>query len=176
MPRSDKRALDELRSIKVTRDFMPQAEGSCLIEFGNTRVICSATIEENVPMWLKNSSTGWITAEYGMLPRATGTRVGREKMLTSGRTLEIQRLIGRSLRAVVDTGQLGERTVKVDCDVINADGGKRTASITGGFIALALALQKIKKQGLITRIPLLDYVAAISVGIFNGDSMTDLNY
>jgi len=176
MPRQDGRALEDLRPIKVTKDFMPQAEGSCLIEFGNTRVICSASVEENVPPWLRNSGTGWVTAEYGMLPRSTGTRVSRDKMMGSGRTMEIQRLVGRSLRAVVDLSVLGERTVKVDCDVINADGGTRTASITGGFIALALAFGKLKKQGIIAKLPLLDYVAAISVGNYSGDLMMDLNY
>lgn len=174
MTRNDGRALDKLRKIKVTRDYIKHAEGSCLIECGETRVICTATIEENVPPFLKNSGTGWVTAEYGMLPRSCVTRIQREKI--SGRTMEIQRLIGRSLRAVIDTDILGERTVKIDCDVIQADGGTRTTSITGGFIALGLALMKIKKQGLISQIPLTDYVAAVSVGILQDQFLLDLNY
>ncbi len=176
MSRVDGRKADELRKIKITRNFVKHAEGSCLIECGLTRVICTASVEENVPPFLKGKGTGWVTAEYGMLPRSTDTRMRREKILTSGRTLEIQRLIGRSLRGVVDLKQLGERTVKIDCDVIQADGGTRTASITGGFIALALALGKIKKQNLIDRVPLTDYVAAVSVGIYKGQPLLDLNY
>ncbi len=176
MSRLDGRKPDELRKIKVTKDFVKHAEGSCLIEFGRTRVICTASVEESVPPFLKGKGTGWVTAEYGMLPRSTDTRMKREKTLTSGRTLEIQRLIGRSLRGVVDVEQLGERTVKIDCDVIQADGGTRTASVTGGFIALALALQKIKKQNLIDRVPLIDCVAAVSVGIYRGTALLDLNY
>ena len=140
MSRIDGRKDDKLRKIKVTKDYLKFAEGSCLIEFGDTKVICSATVEENVPPFLKNSGTGWVTAEYGMLPRSCQTRIQREK--TSGRTYEIQRLIGRSLRSVIDTNRLGERTVKIDCDVMQGDGGTRTASITGGFIALADADRK----------------------------------
>ena len=174
MKRIDGRTPNQLRKIKVTKDYIMHPEGSCLIEFGNTRVICTASVEESVPPFLKGKGKGWVTAEYGMLPRSTNTRMNREK--TSGRTMEIQRLIGRSLRGVVDTTKLGERTIKVDCDVIQADGGTRTASITGGFIALALAILKIKKQGLIKEIPLTDYVAAISVGIYKGDLALDLNY
>lgn len=176
MSRIDGRKPDQLREIKVLRDYNKHAEGSCLIEFGDTRVICTASVEESVPPFLKNSGTGWITSEYGMLPRSTNTRMNRDKTATSGRTLEIQRLIGRSLRSVVDMTKLGERTVKIDCDVIQADGGTRTASITGGFIALALALIKIKKEGILREIPLTDYVAAISVGVFKGDMVLDLNY
>ncbi len=176
MPRTDGRNPDQLRKIKIIKNFVKHAEGSCLIECGLTRVICTASVEENVPPFLKGKGTGWVTAEYGMLPRSTDTRMRREKILTSGRTLEIQRLIGRSLRGVVDLKQLGERTVKIDCDVIQADGGTRTASITGGFIALALALGKIKKQNLIDRVPLTDYVAAVSVGIYKGQPLLDLNY
>ena len=176
MPRTDGRNPDQLRKIKIIKNFVKHAEGSCLIECGLTRVICTASVEENVPPFLKGKGTGWVTAEYGMLPRSTDTRMKREKTLTSGRTLEIQRLIGRSLRGVVDLKQLGERTVKIDCDVIQADGGTRTASITGGFIALALALGKIKKQNLIDRVPLTDYVAAVSVGIYKGQPLLDLNY
>jgi len=176
MTRIAGRSFDQLRKIKVTKNFVKHAEGSCLIEFGHTRVICTASVEENVPPFLKGKGTGWVTAEYGMLPRSTDTRMKREKTLTSGRTLEIQRLIGRSLRGVVDAEQLGERTVKIDCDVIQADGGTRTASVTGGFIALALALQKIKKQNLIDRVPLIDYVAAVSVGVHKGQPLLDLDY
>lgn len=176
MPRADGRNPDQLRKIKITKNFVKHAEGSCLIECGLTRVICTASVEENVPPFLKGKGTGWVTAEYGMLPRSTDTRMKREKTLTSGRTLEIQRLIGRSLRGVIDLRQLGERSVKIDCDVIQADGGTRTASITGGFIALALALQKIKKQDLIDNVPLTDYVAAVSVGIYKGQPLLDLNY
>jgi len=176
MTRIAGRSFDQLRKIKVTKNFVKHAEGSCLIEFGHTRVICTASVEENVPPFLKGKGTGWVTAEYGMLPRSTDTRMKREKTLTSGRTLEIQRLIGRSLRGVVDAEQLGERTVKIDCDVIQADGGTRTASVTGGFIALALALQKIKKQNLIGRVPLTDYVAAVSVGVHKGQPLLDLDY
>ena len=174
MPRADGRRADELRKIKVTKKYSKYAEGSCLIEFGDTKVICTATVEENVPPFLKNSGSGWVTAEYGMLPRSCQTRIQREK--TSGRIYEIQRLIGRSLRAVTDLKKLGERTVKIDCDVIQADGGTRTASITGGFIALAEALVKIKKEGRIDALPLKDYVAAVSVGIYQGKIILDLNY
>ena len=176
MNRTDGRAPDQLRKVKVTQNFVQYAEGSCLIEFGQTRVICTASVEEGVPPFLKGKGTGWVTAEYGMLPRSCSTRVKRDKTLTSGRTLEIQRLIGRSLRSVVETAGLGERTVKVDCDVIQADGGTRTASITGGFIALVLALEKMKKQGLMKEMPLVDYVAAVSVGIHQGALLLDLNY
>lgn len=174
MTRIDGRGSDKLREIKITKDYIKHAEGSCLIECGETRVICTASVEENVPPFLKNTGTGWVTAEYGMLPRSCATRIQREK--TSGRTMEIQRLIGRSLRAVIDTKKLGERTVKIDCDVIQADGGTRTTSITGGFIALGLALMKIKKARLISQIPLTDYVAAVSVGIFQEKLLLDLNY
>jgi ribonuclease PH len=176
MKRVDGRSLGELRKIKVTKDYIKHAEGSCLIEFGETRVICTASVEENVPPFLRNKGTGWVTAEYGMLPRSCDTRIRRDRAAGSGRTQEIQRLIGRSLRGVIDLDQLGERTVKIDCDVIQADGGTRTASITGGFIALALALKKIKKNGLIDKIPLSDFVAAISVGIHKDELMIDLNY
>lgn len=176
MIRNDGRAANKLRKIKVTKNFNKHAEGSCLIEFGETKVICTASVEESVPYFLRNSGTGWVTGEYGMLPRSTNTRIQREKAASSGRTQEIQRLIGRSLRAVVNMDKLGERTIKVDCDVIQADGGTRTASITGGFIALALALLKINKQGTIDHIPLTDYVAAISVGVHDGHALLDLNY
>ena len=150
MKRSDGRKFNQLRKIKVTVPFNKHAEGSCLIEFGDTKVACTASIEESVPPFLKNSGKGWVTAEYGMLPRSTNTRMNREKTLTTGRTLEIQRLIGRSLRAVIDTNKMGERTIKIDCDVLQADGGTRTASVTGGYIALALAVKKLMKTGVLT--------------------------
>lgn len=172
--RLDGRKANQLRKIKITKNYIKHPHGSCLIESGDTRVICTAVVEEDVPPFLKNAGTGWVTAEYGMLPGSANSRIRRDK--TSGRTQEIQRLIGRSLRAVVDMKKLGPRTIKIDCDVIQADGGTRTASITGGFVALALALKKIRSQGLIDEIPLTDYVAAISVGIYNGDVISDLNY
>ncbi|MCK5180162.1 MAG: ribonuclease PH [Candidatus Omnitrophica bacterium] len=176
MKRIDGRSLNELRKVKVTKDYLKHAEGACLIEFGDTRVVCTASVEESVPPFLRNKGTGWVTAEYGMLPRSCETRIRREKAAGSGRTQEIQRLIGRSLRGVIDLDKLGARTIKVDCDVLQADGGTRTASITGGFIAMALALKKIRKQGLIDEIPLTDFVAAISVGIYEEKLMIDLNY
>ena len=176
--RSDNRAPDQLRPITITPDYIRTAEGSCLIEIGNTRVICTATIEESVPGWMRNTGRGWVTSEYGMLPRATLTRTAREsaKGRVGGRTHEIQRLIGRSMRAVVDLKKLGDRTVWVDCDVIQADGGTRTASITGGFVALALAVQKLVEAGTLKALPLRDTVAATSVGIVDGDVLLDLAY
>ncbi len=176
MKRNDGRLPDELRKIKITKDYTKHAEGACLIEFGETRVICTASVEENVPPFLRNTGQGWVTAEYGMLPRSCTTRMRRDKAANSGRTQEIQRLIGRSLRGVVDLGKLGERTVKIDCDVIQADGGTRTAAITGGFICLVLALKKIKKMGHIKNIPIKDYIAAISVGIYKENLLLDLDY
>ncbi|OGX35310.1 MAG: ribonuclease PH [Omnitrophica WOR_2 bacterium RIFCSPHIGHO2_02_FULL_52_10] len=176
MERSDGRAANELRKIKVTKDYIKHAEGSCLIEFGETRVICTASVENSVPPFLRNTGKGWVTAEYGMLPRSTATRMQREKAASGGRTMEIQRLIGRSLRGVVNTDKLQERTVKIDCDVIQADGGTRTAAITGGFIALALALKDIKKKGLMEEVPLTDYVAAVSAGKYDGQLLLDLDY
>lgn len=175
MNRIDGRKADELRRIKVTKDYIKFAHGSCLIEFGDTKVICTATVEEEVPPFLKDGNFGWVTAEYGMLPASCETRVKREKG-ASGRSQEIQRLIGRSLRSVVDMDKLGKRTVKIDCDVIQADGGTRTASITGGFIALVEALKRIQKEGKISEMPVKDYVAAVSVGIHKGKSVLDLNY
>ena len=172
--RKDGRTNDQLREIKITKDYIKHPEGSCLIEFGETKVICTATVEEKVPPFLKGSNKGWVTAEYGMLPGSCDSRIRRNQV--SGRMQEIQRLIGRSLRSVVDMSLLGERTIKVDCDVIQADGGTRTAAITGGFIALALALKAIKEEGFIDKIPLLDYVAAISVGVYKGEEVLDLPY
>jgi ribonuclease PH len=176
--RSDNRAPDQLRPVAIIPDFIHTAEGSALIEIGNTRVICTASIEDTVPSFLRNSGKGWISSEYGMLPRATLTRTPREvaKGRPSGRTHEIQRLIGRSLRAVADLNRLGERTVWIDCDVIQADGGTRTASITGAFVALALALQKLVDAGTLTAVPLRDFVAAISVGVVDGAALLDLAY
>ena len=174
MIRNDARGLDKLRPVKITTDYIQYAEGSCLFELGNTRVICTASVDENVPTFLKGTLSGWVTAEYGMIPRSCKTRIKRDK--NSGRTYEIQRLIGRSLRAVVDLKSLGERTIWIDCDVIQADGGTRTASITGSLIALALALGKLKKQSLIKTIVLRDYVAATSVGVVEGKALLDLTY
>src|SRR5437667_1892448 len=164
--RSDKRPANELRQTTLTPDYMPQAEGSVFIEAGHTRVICTASVEDRVPQFLRNSGKGWVTAEYGMLPRATNTRMQREASAgkVGGRTQEIQRLIGRSLRSVTNLPALGERTIWIDCDVIQADGGTRTASITGAFVALALALEKMPERELIRAIPLSDYVAATDVG------------
>jgi len=176
MSRNDGRTPNQLRKVKVIKDYVKHAEGSCLISFGDTRVICTASVEKDVPPHLKGSGTGWVTAEYGMLPRSTNTRMQRQKIATGGRTLEIQRLIGRSLRSIVQLEKLGERTVKIDCDVIQADGGTRTAAITGGFIALGLAFKKMKKDGLIQQIPVTDFVAAISVGVVKGQMMLDLNF
>ena len=174
MTRPDGRKPNQLRSIKVTKNYMKNAEGSCLIEFGQTKVICTASVEEGVPPFLKGSGKGWVTAEYGMLPRSCGQRIRREK--SSGRTEEIQRLVGRSLRAVVDMTKIGERTIRIDCDVLQGDGGTRTASITGGFIALADAILWMKKQKMIATLPLKNFIAAISVGIFQGVPVLDLNY
>lgn len=176
MTRPDGRAADELRAVGLTPGFMPNAEGSCLAEMGGTKVICSASVEEGVPRWLMGRGQGWVTAEYGMLPRATNERVPREvnKGRPSGRTQEIQRLIGRSLRAVVDMAKLGELTVWVDCDVLQADGGTRTASITGAYIALAQALAKVR--GSKPEDALIGTVSAVSVGIIDGIPCLDLNY
>lgn len=176
--REDGRAENQLRKIRITRDFNLYAEGSVLIEFGNTKVICTASVSEKVPSFLKGQGKGWITAEYSMIPRATGERTQREsaKGKLSGRTMEIQRLIGRALRTAVDLDKLGERTVTIDCDVIQADGGTRTTSISGGYIALALAMKKLVENGVITESPIISNVAAISVGIVGGTPMLDLKY
>src|SRR5499427_3477528 len=172
MPRSDGRAPDQLRPITLTRDFLLHPEGSVLVEFGATKVICTASVEDKVPPFLKGQGKGWVTAEYGMLPRSTNTRMTRENRGPSGRSQEIQRLVGRTLRAVTDRAKLGERTVWVDCDVIQADGGTRTAAITGSFVALADAIARI--PGLATTAVLRDCVAAISVGIVAGQPALDL--
>ena len=176
--RSDNRPPDQLRETNLTPNYLEHAEGSVLIEAGRTRVICAASVEDRVPQFLRNSGKGWITAEYGMLPRATTTRMQRESTAgnVGGRTQEIQRLIGRSLRSVTNLQALGERTIWIDCDVIQADGGTRTASITGAYVALALALETLRKRDAIKAIPLSDYVAATSVGIVNGEPLLDLAY
>jgi ribonuclease PH len=174
MPRLDGRAPDQLRPTTITRNFLLHPEGSVLVEFGATKVICTATVEDKVPSFLKGQSLGWVTAEYGMLPRSTNTRMNRENRGPSGRSQEIQRLVGRALRAVTDRGKLGEHTVWLDCDVIQADGGTRTAAITGGYVALADALGRI--PGVNPTAVLRDCVAAISVGIVGGQPLLDLNY
>ena len=177
MERPSKRQPDELRKITIEPNINKHAEGSCLIKCGDTHVICTATVEDKVPMWMRNSGRGWVTAEYGMIPRATGTRTDREaKKGQSGRTQEIQRLIGRALRSVVDLKALGEICIKIDCDVVQADGGTRTASITGGYVALHLALQKLRAQRRFYALPLFDTVSAISCGIYEGTPVLDLDY
>lgn len=176
--RPSNRAPDEMRQVSITRNFTMHAEGSVLIEFGNTRVICTASVEERVPGFLRGKGQGWVTAEYGMLPRSTSSRMRREASggKQGGRTLEIQRLIGRSLRAVIDMKKLGERTITIDCDVIQADGGTRTASITGGFVALTDAINHLLAKNILEENPLTGSVASISVGIYNGTPVLDLDY
>ena len=175
--RSENRAENMLRSVEMIPNANPYAEGSCFIKCGNTHVMCTASVEEKVPAWIKGSGAGWITAEYGMLPRSTKTRMDREsKKGQSGRTQEIQRLIGRALRASVDLKSMPEISIKVDCDVIQADGGTRTASITGGYVALVLALKKLQKDGVLKTLPLLDSVSALSCGICGGVPCLDLDY
>jgi ribonuclease PH len=176
--RSDNRTPEQMRPVNIVPDYITTAEGSVLIEVGNTRVICTASIEESVPSFLRNTGKGWITSEYGMLPRSTLTRTPRDasRGRANGRTFEIQRLIGRSMRAVVDLARLGERTIWIDCDVIQADGGTRTASVTGAFVALGLAMEKLVDAGTLTSAPVRDFVAATSVGIVDGEIMLDLAY
>lgn len=174
--RPDARAYDQIRNTKITPNISPYAEGSALIEVGGTKVICTASVEERVPMFMRNKGIGWVTAEYAMLPRATNTRTQRETQRPAGRTQEIQRLIGRSLRAVVDTQLLGERQIILDCDVIQADGGTRCASITGAYVALALACRRLMRQGIVKTSPILSEVAAISVGIVEDTPVLDLAY
>jgi len=176
--RSDNRAPEQLRPVNIIPDFISTAEGSALIEVGNTRVICTASVDESVPAFLRGTGKGWVTAEYSMLPRSTLTRTARESARgrVSGRTHEIQRLIGRALRAVVELNRLGERTITLDCDVIQADGGTRTASITGAFVALALALEKLVEAGTMTAVPIRDFVGAVSVGLVDGAVLLDLCY
>ena len=176
--RPSKRSLDQLREVSITRNYTKHAEGSVLVEFGDTKVLCNASVEASVPRFLKGSGKGWVTAEYGMLPRSTGSRMDREaaRGQQSGRSLEIQRLIGRSLRAVIDLSALGENTIKVDCDVIQADGGTRTASITGGCVALVDAVNYMLSRNLIKTTPIKQLVASVSVGIFKGLAVLDLDY
>lgn len=176
--RIDGRNNDQIRNLKITNNYLMSAEGSVLIETGNTKVICTASVEESTARHLKGTGKGWITAEYGMLPRSTATRKKRDssKGKVDGRTMEIQRLIGRSLRSVVDMEKLGERTIWIDCDVIQADGGTRTASITGAFVAMVEAMKWMKEQGMIEEIPVKSFVSAVSVGIVNGEAMLDLCY
>ncbi|GJM12492.1 MAG: ribonuclease PH [Pseudohongiella sp.] len=172
------RELNQLREVRITRNYTCHAEGSVLVEFGNTKVICTASVEESVPRFLKGQGKGWITAEYGMLPRSTGSRMDREaaRGKQTGRSQEIQRLIGRSLRAAVDLSALGENTIRIDCDVIQADGGTRTASITGGCVALVDAINTLRQKGRVTKNPLTQMIASVSVGIFNGEPVLDLDY
>jgi len=176
--RPSQRAADELRQIRITRRYTMHAEGSALIEFGNTRVLCTASVEATVPPFLRGKDRGWLTAEYGMLPRSTSSRMAREaaRGKQGGRTMEIQRLIGRSLRAVVDMRALGERTLTLDCDVIQADGGTRTASITGGYVALVDAIRQLQADGRLEANPLCGQVASVSVGIYRGTPVLDLDY
>jgi len=174
--RIDNRTFDQIRTTKITPNFAPYAEGSALIQVGNTKVICTATVEERVPPFLRNKGTGWVTAEYAMLPRATQTRTNRETQRPSGRTQEIQRLIGRSLRAVVDMKLLGERQIFIDCDVLQADGGTRTASITGAYVALSLACKRLLNKGTLKKSPLTGELAAVSVGIVEETALLDLCY
>lgn len=178
MVRTSGRTADELREVVLEPGFNPQAEGSCLVRFGNTHVLCCATVEERVPPFLRNKGTGWVTAEYGMLPRSTHSRSPREaaRGKQGGRTLEIQRLIGRALRAVTDLEGMGERQIVVDCDVLRADGGTRTASITGAYVALHQALAKLVRDGALPALPLTDAVAAVSCGIVGGEALLDLDY
>jgi ribonuclease PH len=178
MSRPSGRTDEQLRTIDLEPGFAKHAEGSCMARFGETHVLCTASVEERVPPWMRNKGRGWVTAEYGMLPRATNTRTDREaaRGKQSGRTQEIQRLIGRSLRAVTNLETLGERQIKVDCDVIQADGGTRTAAITGGFVALAIAIKGLMDQGALKQSPIEDHVAAISCGIFDGTPVADLDY
>jgi ribonuclease PH len=174
--RFDGRNPSQIRSVKITPNVLRHAEGSVDISFGHTRLICSASIETQLPKWLQNSGQGWVSAEYGMLPRSTHTRIQRDRAANSGRTQEISRLLGRSLRAAVDLRALGERQISIDCDVIQADGGTRTAAITGGFVAMALALEFLRSQSILPKLPLLHYVAAISVGLHQNQALLDLNY
>lgn len=178
MSRKNNRLHDQLRPVSITRPFLDHAEGSCLIACGNTRVLCTASIEEKVPFWMRDQNRGWVTAEYGMLPRATHQRTAREasRGKQSGRTLEIQRLIGRSMRAVVNLNKLGKRTIWLDCDVIQADGGTRTVSITGAYIALMEACRRLHAGGIIAELPITDTVAAVSSGLVNGTPLLDLDY
>ena len=174
--RHSQRQFDEIRKVEIIPNFNPYAEGSCLIKCGGTHVICTASVQDKVPAWLKGQNRGWITAEYGMLPRSTQVRVPRETTKPSGRTQEIQRLVGRALRSVVDLEKLKDMSFCIDCDVVQADGGTRTASITGGFVALYLAIEKLRKDGKLVANPIREFVAAISCGIHNGEEILDVDY
>ncbi len=174
--RTDKRKNNQIREIKVELNYIKHAEGSCLIEMGGTRIVCTATFEDRVPLFLKGTGGGWVTAEYGMLPRATGVRNYRNELIDGGRVKEIQRLIGRSLRTITDLRAFGESTIKIDCDVIQADGGTRVASVIGGFIVLVEAFKKLRNQRIIHSLPIKDYLAAVSVGIVGGEKMLDLAF
>jgi len=176
VPRSDGRANDELRPVSIATGYSKHAEGSCLIEMGDTVVICTASVLNEVPRFLMGAQRGWVTAEYGMLPRAGHERTPRARTQTAGRTYEIQRLVGRALRAVVDLDPLGERTITLDCDVLQADGGTRSASVTGAYVALVEALQRMRREGLVSKLPVFDSLAAVSVGVVNGELMLDLSY
>jgi ribonuclease PH len=176
MPRADGRANHELRPVSLATGYSKYAEGSCLIELGDTVVICTASVLPEVPRFMAGSQRGWVTAEYGMLPRAGSERTPRARIQTSGRTQEIQRMVGRSLRAIVDLDALGERTITLDCDVLQADGGTRTASVTGSYVALMEALQRLQADGVFAKLPVFDAVAAVSVGVVSGEPMLDLNY
>lgn len=178
MSRPSGRKPDQLRTIELITNVSKHAEGSCLVKFGDTHVLCTASVDDRVPNWMRGTNKGWVTGEYGMLPRSTGKRMDRESALgkQSGRTQEIQRLIGRALRSVVDMGAMGERQIRIDCDVIQADGGTRTAAITGGFVAMYMAFQHLVKVGMLTIIPVSDTVSAISCGIYNGTPVSDLDY
>lgn len=178
MTRPSGRKPSELRAVELITNVSKHAEGSCLVKFGDTHVLCTASVEERTPGWMKNTGKGWVTAEYGMLPRSTSERMDREaaRGKQSGRTQEIQRLIGRALRAVVDFQKLGERQIRIDCDVIQADGGTRTASITGGYVAMHLAMQHLVKIGALDAVPVTDTISAISCGIYNGVAVSDLDY
>lgn len=177
MKRPSNRSFDQLREVKIEAGVSEYAEGSCMVSFGKTKVLCTASVDDFVPPFLRNTGKGWVTAEYGMLPRSTHSRMNREaKKGQSGRTIEIQRLIGRSLRAIIDLEELGERQIVVDCDVINADGGTRTASITGGFMALYQACKKLEENHQITNFPITDFIAAISAGIYKKNAILDLEY
>lgn len=174
--RQNSRTAGQMRPLEIIKDVNLYAEGSCLIKLGNTHVLCTASVDEKVPAWLQGQNRGWITAEYSLLPRATHTRVARENKGVGGRTHEIQRLIGRSLRAAVDLTQMSDICIQIDCDVLQADGGTRTASISGGFVALYLALNKLVKEGRLLRNPVREYIAAVSCGIYNGEPVLDLDY
>lgn len=176
MTRADKRKKDEMRPLRIVRGFIKHAEGSTLIEMGKTMVVCTASIESKIPAWSKDSNTGWATAEYGMLPRCTQIRIPRERAAASGRTFEIQRFIGRSLRAILELSALGERTITIDCDVIQADGGTRALCITGSMVALVDAVEYLRTTGCIEKGIIKDFVAAVSVGIVDGEEMLDLDY